>query len=179
MKKVLLLMMVMIMSNITIGYSPQEQHSLELILDTGYTPQDQHNVQLVLGDTGEPPTSTTFTVSVADSQSYIIFNSSSKSAAHLAAQGQTDGQPILNVTNTGNVAQDFKLYLNISLPIGFVAYYNNNSNPDTSYVLDDSQQILFSNMAASEERSLWLWTNFTDQTEQEFERELNISSEQI
>lgn len=126
-----------------------------------------------------PPSNyTTFTVAFPSGTESIVFNSSRKFGTHLPPANQTDGQPILTVTNNGNVNSNVSLWINTTLETGFELFYDTDNNPSGATDITTTRVLVVEALAPSASQQIWLWTNFSDQLQQEWLRNMTIAVNQ-
>jgi hypothetical protein len=131
-----------------------------------------------LGPEQSPPADTSFTVSLPAGTTIISFISLNKSSKEIQAQNQTSIAPIINITNTGNVAQNFKIRILNEAP-SWVALYGDDAYLYSSGVIvNATAQTVISNLASGLSKGIWLWSNFTSAPKGTNTTTFEVSSQQ-
>jgi hypothetical protein len=131
-----------------------------------------------IGAEQSPPADTSFTVSLPAGTTIISFISLNKSSKEIQAQNQTSIAPIINITNTGNIAQNFKIRILNETPT-WVSLYGDDAYPYSSGVIvNATAQTVISNLASGLSKGIWLWSNFTSAPKGTNTTTFEVSSQQ-
>lgn len=112
------------------------------------------------------PSDTTFTVSLPDGESTIDFNPASGTEDYVQPDGQNNdtGEPVINITNAGNVNLNFTNNLTASKPAFATLMSNNDPNHLNSTAFDTTAVLIEEDVAPAAVVAVYLWTNITDAT---------------
>lgn len=126
------------------------------------------------------PTDTTFSISLAGAESTIDFDdgltSDSINWAQPDSQDNSTSTPIINITNDGNVPQNFSCNLTASIPTWAVLAVSNNASSADTTGFDTTGVLVSSNVSSGDSTSLYLWTNITNADVGTTERTFQITS---
>lgn len=102
-----------------------------------------------------------FTVSLPAGQTAINFTAITCKDTLLEPGGQTAGVPIVNVTNTGNVVQSFRFYLNttVSNVLTYTSLSSDLSNPIE--INTTTTTVIITNLPASNSDNVWMYCNLS------------------
>jgi len=125
-----------------------------------------------------PAIDTSFTVSLPANTNEAIFNSTNKTQHLIKPINQTNDIPIFNISNTGNVYQDFKMKLTNEPPNWVVTYADDSNTLSSGIILSTTTQIVINNLANGQSRGIWMYSNFTNAPHETNQSALEISSQQ-
>lgn len=119
---------------------------------------------------------TSFTVSLPMGYSTLDFSSNNKTVINLDAGGQNSTVSALEITNTGNQNLNFSTLMNATIS-GFTVFFDTDNDPSGATILSAAYQLIASSIGPASSSNVWYWTNWTDETPQTIQRELNVSTE--
>lgn len=111
--------------------------------------------------TVESLTDSSFTVTLPAGQTAINFTATTSKDTLLQPDNQTAGTPIINVTNTGNIQQSFRFYLNSTVTnvLTYISLSSDLSNPVE--LNTTTTTIIITNLAASDSDNVWMYCNLS------------------
>jgi hypothetical protein len=126
------------------------------------------------------PSDTSFTIEVCNSASTIDFNPASKTQSYLqpGCQNNNTNIPIINITNSGNVNQNFSHKMNEAVPTWVTSLKGgNNGTYIEAESFSTSKVYLQKGVTPGSKVPVFLWSDVTDALGGTYEREYEIASE--
>lgn len=119
-----------------------------------------------------------FTVSLAGSETTIDFNPATKDSKEVEPDSQDAGEstPILEITNTGNVALQFTHKVNDTMPTFVAVSYDTDNSVDWTKTITDSYSEISASVAKDSSADVYMWANFTDADSGTAQRTYQINS---
>jgi len=107
---------------------------------------------------------TSFTVSLAGSETTIDFSPATKDSKEVEpdSQSATGTTPIATIANTGNVNLDFTHKVNQTMFADVKVTYNNANTINWDNLLTSDYSTIETAISPAGESTLYLWANFTD-----------------
>lgn len=131
-------------------------------------------VLLLLAAQAQALEDTSFTVTLPLGYDQAFFNATSATQYNVTAGGQTSGAGFLNITNTGNVSQNFSINVT-QLPSGVTLKANTDSNPAGATPIT-ALTLIISNLGNNTSQSVWLWADFYNAAPMSQQRMLIVNS---
>jgi len=115
-------------------------------------------VNFIVGD------DTSFTVTLAGSETTIDFNPATKDSKEVEPDSQVAGSstPIAEITNTGNVALNFTHKVTSAMPAFVAVSYNTANSVDWAKTITDEYSTISTAIDPASSSNLYMWANFTD-----------------
>jgi len=115
------------------------------------------------------PSDTTFTVTLAGGETEVVFTATSTTQNLIEPNSQdaSSNQPIITITNDGNVNLNFTINLTSAKPSWAVIKVSNQSDHTTATEFDTERVVINSSVPPSGSTPMYLWTNITSATSDE------------
>jgi len=124
------------------------------------------------------PSDTTFTVTLAGSEGGINFTHTAQTETLLEPSSQVaaSSTPIINISNTGNVAQNFNISVPEGVPSWAVFRVGNTSANASSTIVNKTGHIVGTSVAAGTFQDVYCWSNVTSAPGGTFSKTAYINS---
>jgi len=115
------------------------------------------------------PSDTAFTVTLAGGETEVVFTASSTTQSLIEPDSQdaSSNQPIITITNNGNVNLNFTINLTSAKPSWAVIKVSNQSDHTTATEFDTVRVVINSSVPPGGSTPMYLWTNITSATSDE------------
>jgi hypothetical protein len=119
---------------------------------------------------------TSFTVTLPAGQSAINFTAATSKDTLLEPGGQSAGDPIVNITNTGDVTQSFRFYLNSTVTnvLTYTSLSSDLSSP--TEINTTTTTIIITDLAESSSDNVWMYCNLSTPDPGNSSKQLTINS---
>lgn len=146
-------------------------------LKFGYNNMNSANNELTFGAENDTAgaADTSFTITFPANTDMALFNGSAAEESDFQPQNQSSTVALLIITNTGDTTLNISLYINGSLPAGFYLKADTDNDVAGALEITSSSKEISSGLAASGEEEIWLWGNYSYQTPQTVNSQLNVS----
>ncbi len=123
-------------------------------------------------------TDTSFTVTLPEGVTSIWFNATSKTQSNVNGTGQNSTVPLIQITNSGNVALDFFWALNTSTPAGVTLKADTDNDPTGATNITTTATKIVSALGAGNSQNIWHWADFSNAAPMSAARTLSVNTSQ-
>lgn len=156
-------------------YSPTDEYTLKVVSTDDESQTSEYwlpvnfSLQSAVSDSS-------FTVTLPVGQSAINFTATTCKDTLLEPGGQTAGVPIVNVSNTGDITQSFRFYLDSTVTnvLTYTSLSSDLSSP--TEINTTTTTVIITNLPASNSDNVWMYCNLSTAPPGDFGKQLTINS---
>ena len=120
---------------------------------------------------------TSFTVTIPVGYSYMTFEPPNSTAKYFYPNGQNSTVPFFEITNDGNIAQSFRMYLNATITnIDLYSDLDITHTSGTKVINETTDNVIVSSLASLGSQNIWMFSNFSHAIPQNTNRTLTVNS---